>query len=55
MDRIRLLQSRKKQILDAGKDIRKDINSLVDDKSFVELSVFSFILLRRILPFYPAE
>lgn len=42
MDRIRLLQSRKKQILDAGKDIRKDINSLVDDKSFVELSVFSF-------------
>ena len=35
MDRIRLLQSRKKQILDAGKDIRKDINSLVDDKSFV--------------------
>ncbi|MDE6868840.1 MAG: hypothetical protein K2J83_06855 [Clostridia bacterium] len=42
MDKIRLLQMRKKKILDAGKDIRKDINALIDDDSFVELSAFSF-------------
>ena len=42
MDKIRLLQSRKQKILDAGKDIRKDINSLIDKDSFVELSSFSF-------------
>lgn len=42
MDKIRLLQSRKQQILNAGKDIRKQIDSLADDKSFVEFSVFSF-------------
>lgn len=42
MDKIRLLQSRKQKILDAGKDIRKDINSLIDGDSFVELSSFSF-------------
>ncbi|MDE7453581.1 MAG: hypothetical protein K2N22_04155 [Clostridia bacterium] len=42
MDKIRLLQMRKKQIMDVGKDIRKDINALIDDDSFVELSAFSF-------------
>ncbi|MDE7329879.1 MAG: hypothetical protein K2N30_02120 [Clostridia bacterium] len=42
MDKISLLQKRKKQILDAGKGIRADINSLIDEDSFVELSCFSF-------------
>lgn len=42
MDKIRLLQSRKKQILQAGKVIRKDIETLIDKDSFVELSAFSF-------------
>ena len=42
MDKIKLLQKRKKQLLDAGKGIRADINSLIDADSFVELSAFSF-------------
>lgn len=42
MDKISLLQKRKKQILDAGKAIRADIAALVDEESFVELSSFSF-------------
>lgn len=42
MDKISLLQKRKKQLLDAGKQIRADINSLIDEDSFVELSSFSF-------------
>ncbi|MDE6586574.1 MAG: hypothetical protein K2K80_07835 [Clostridia bacterium] len=42
MDKVSLLQKRKKQILDAGKGIRADINSLIDEDSFVELSCFSF-------------
>lgn len=42
MDKISLLQKRKKQILDAGKGIREEINSLIDADSFVELSCFSF-------------
>ena len=42
MDKISLLQERRKQILDAGKIIRADIKSLVDEDSFVELSCFSF-------------
>lgn len=42
MDKIKLLQSRKNQILQAGKDIRNDIHSLIDEDSFVELSAFSF-------------
>ena len=42
MDKIRLLQSRKQKILEAGKGIRKDIASLIDAESFVELSTFSF-------------
>ena len=42
MDKIRLLQARKQQLINAGKDIRKDIGSLIDEDSFVELSSFSF-------------
>ena len=42
MERLSLLQKRRKQILDAGKEIRKDISELVDENSFVELSAFSF-------------
>ena len=42
MDKISLLQKRKQDLLNAGKDIRKDIAALVDAESFVELSAFSF-------------
>ena len=42
MDKIQLLQSRKEKLMEAGKDIRKDIESVIDEKSFVELSAFSF-------------
>lgn len=42
MDKLRLLQTRKQKILSVGKEIRKDIDSLIDKDSFVELSSFSF-------------
>ncbi len=42
MDKIQLLQERKAQLAEAGKDIRKRIATLVDEESFVELSAFSF-------------
>ncbi len=42
MDRLKLLQTRKKQLADASKDIREQISSLADKDSFVELSAFSF-------------
>jgi acetyl-CoA carboxylase carboxyltransferase component len=42
MDKLSLLHMRKQKILDAGKTIRGDISSLVDEDSFVELSAFSF-------------
>lgn len=42
MDKLVLLQKRRKQLLDAGKKIRTDIQSLIDEDSFVELSCFSF-------------
>ena len=42
MDKIQLLQERKAQIEAAGKDIRAQIEALVDEESFVELSAFSF-------------
>lgn len=42
MDKIQLLQERKAKILEAGKEIRGDIQSIVDEDSFVELSAFSF-------------
>lgn len=42
MDRIQLLQERKTKLMEAGKSIRADIRSLIDEDSFVELSAFSF-------------
>ena len=42
MDKIGLLQQRKQSLLNAGKKVRKDISSLIDEQSFVELSAFSF-------------
>ena len=42
MDKIKLLQSRREQVLAAGTEIRKTISSLIDADSFVELSGFSF-------------
>ena len=42
MDKISLLQTRKQQLLNAGREIRSEINSLVDEDSFVELSRYSF-------------
>ena len=42
MDKIGLLQKRKQAIFDAGKDVRKVINTLIDEDSFVEFSCFSF-------------
>ncbi len=42
MDKLRILQSRKKKILEAGKEVRKDLSLLIDEDSFVELSAFSF-------------
>lgn len=42
MDKISLLKARKQQLMEAGKKVRDDINSLIDEKSFVELSCFSF-------------
>lgn len=42
MDKIQLLQERKNALAQASKEIRGQINALVDEKSFVELSAFSF-------------
>ena len=42
MDKIKLLQTRRADVLASGKGIRKTIASLVDADSFVELSGFSF-------------
>lgn len=42
MDKISLLHSRKQKILNAGKKVRADISAIVDEKSFVEFSAFSF-------------
>lgn len=42
MDKISLLQKRKQDLLNVGADIRKDIDTLIDADSFVELSAFSF-------------
>ncbi len=42
MDKIQLLQERKKQLVESGKQIREDIQTLADEDSFVELSAFSF-------------
>ena len=42
MDKIQLLQERKAKIAEVGKEIRARIHTLIDEKSFVELSAFSF-------------
>ena len=42
MDKIKLLQSRRKKVLEAGKDIRAVLSQLLDADSLVELSGFSF-------------
>ncbi|MCD8205272.1 MAG: hypothetical protein LUD29_01470 [Clostridia bacterium] len=42
MDRLELLQKRKKQLVSAGENVRGDISKLIDKDSFVELSAFSF-------------
>ena len=42
MDKIQLLEARKAASLEAGKEIREQISSIVDADSFVELSAFSF-------------
>ena len=42
MDKLALLQQRRAKVLDAGTEIRKQIASLVDEESFVELSGFSY-------------
>ena len=42
MDKIQLLQERKAKIREAGKAVREQIATLVDEESFVELSAFSF-------------
>ena len=42
MDKIQLLQERKAKVAEAGKEVRSQIDALVDPESFVELSAFSF-------------
>ena len=42
MDKIQLLQERKEKLMQASKEIREDINAIVDELSFVESSAFSF-------------
>ena len=42
MDKIQLLQERKAKIYEAGKELREQINIMVDEHSFVESSAFSF-------------
>lgn len=42
MDKIQLLNSRKEKLKSLGKEVRADIEALIDEKSFVELSAFSF-------------
>lgn len=42
MDKVQLLQERKATLKEAGKEVRSQINTLIDEQSFVELSAFSF-------------
>ncbi len=42
MDKLKLLQNRKAQLAEAGKNVREEIKSIIDGDSFVELSAFSF-------------
>ena len=41
MDRIKLLQTRRQQLLDSGKEIRAKIASICDESSFVEFDSYS--------------
>lgn len=42
MDKIKLLKERKEKLFAAGKQVRAEIDALVDKGSFVELSTYSF-------------
>ena len=42
MDKIQLLQSRKEELIKISKEVRADIEAIIDEQSFVELSAFSF-------------
>lgn len=42
MDKIQLLQERKAQLAASAKDVRSQIEEIIDAESFVELSAFSF-------------
>ncbi len=42
MEKIQLLQERKARIASAAMEIRTDVNAIIDEGSFVELSAFSF-------------
>ena len=42
MDRIQELRKRKEALKKAGGSVRKEIGSLVDENSFVELAALSF-------------
>ena len=42
MDKIKLLKSRRAEVLAAGASVRETIAELVDADSFVELAGFSF-------------
>lgn len=42
MSKIQLLKTRKEKLAEIGKKVREQIQSLIDEKSFVELSAFSF-------------
>lgn len=42
MDKIQLLQERKTKLMESSKSIRLDIQAIIDEDSFVELSAFSF-------------
>lgn len=42
MDKIKLLQDRRRKLIAAGKTIREEISALIDKDSFVEMSSFSF-------------
>lgn len=42
MDKVKLLQARRKEVLAASKNIRNTVSELVDPDSFVEVSGFSF-------------
>ena len=42
MNKIELLKARREEILQAGSEIRKQIQQLTDEESFVEFDSYSF-------------